>query len=377
MEVKMGPKTRHDLHGSYTTLVDATGPVEAIPRSELPRMRVVLRHGIYLQDKLLLEEEIDRRNFSIQQMVKEIRMKVVICWQRANSRLSLITDKSVEKKILVTLTALENFAWNRGGMKKEEDRKSFLDRLDHLFNIASCGHNILPCTEAGCEGCQEGAHLADCNCKKEKKIPKLELAFMMSMKALRPPGQKATMMIAGVDSEEHKTVKNKEKKELVEKKAAEMVKKKQLDMDERRGTEAELLLQEQEGNTEEAKAEGALKKKNTMKKRTEASNRQAAAITSGFLQDLIDAKVLPAGMEYLDPNKIHRSREEVMTKVKAKKESEMQEGDIRAILIDSRITQTKVREFNPVTRKFYTSTKKLDLYTMTDGDGHFLQHFVK
>ena len=163
----MGPKTIHELHGSCTTLVDVTGPGEAINKSELPTMRAVLRHGIYLQDKLLLEEEIDRRNFSIQQMVKEIRMELVCCWQRANSQLSLITDKFVERKIMVAWTALENFAWNRGGMKKEDDRKSFIDKLDYLFNIASCGHNILPCSEAGCEGCQEGAHLADCNCKRE------------------------------------------------------------------------------------------------------------------------------------------------------------------------------------------------------------------
>ena len=60
----MGPKTRHGLHGSCTALVDVNGPGEAIPRSELPTMRAVLRHGIYLQDNLLLEEEIDRRNFS-------------------------------------------------------------------------------------------------------------------------------------------------------------------------------------------------------------------------------------------------------------------------------------------------------------------------
>ena len=51
----------------------------------------------------------------------------------------------------------------------------------------------------------EVAHLADCNSKKEKKIPTLELAFMMSMKAFRSPGQKATMVIAGVDTEETKT----------------------------------------------------------------------------------------------------------------------------------------------------------------------------
>ena len=40
---------------------------------------------------------------------------------------------------------------------------------------------------------------------KERKIPTLELAFMMSMKAFRSPGQKAIMVIARVDTEETKT----------------------------------------------------------------------------------------------------------------------------------------------------------------------------
>ena len=31
----------------------------------------------------------------------------------------------------------------------------------------------------------------------------------------------------------------------------------------------------------------------------------------------------------------------------------------------------------PETRKFYTSVEKIDLYTMTDGDGNFLDHFAK
>ena len=30
-----------------------------------------------------------------------------------------------------------------------------------------------------------------------------------------------------------------------------------------------------------------------------------------------------------------------------------------------------------MTRKFYSSVKKKDLYTMTDEDGHFLHHFFK
>ena len=48
--------------------------------------------------------------------------------------------------------------------------------------------------------------------------------------------------------------------------------------------------------------------------RTEATNRQAAAITSGFVEDLITAQLLPAGREYLalDQKKIHCAMVEVM-----------------------------------------------------------------
>ena len=54
--------------------------------------------------------------------------------------LSLVTEKSVDRKIMVAWIALEN--------KKEEDstRKSFLDYF------WSCGHVVLPPTESGCAG---------------------------------------------------------------------------------------------------------------------------------------------------------------------------------------------------------------------------------
>ena len=99
----------------------------------------------------------DRRNFSISMMAKEIREALVNCWERANPQFRppiIITNKSIERKIQVAWTALENFAWKRGGMKKEEDRVTFKEKLDMLFNIASCSHTIVPCAEAGCEGCQ-------------------------------------------------------------------------------------------------------------------------------------------------------------------------------------------------------------------------------
>ena len=70
--------------------------------TELPTLRGVLRHGIYLQEKKLLEEEVDRRNYSINHMSKEIREALVNYWQQANAQLLppvIITKKSIEIKI--------------------------------------------------------------------------------------------------------------------------------------------------------------------------------------------------------------------------------------------------------------------------------------
>ena len=73
-------------------------------------------------------------------------MAVVSCWQWANAQFRhtvIFQDRSIQRKIQVAWTAVEDFLWNRGGMKREEDRKKFLYNLDSLFNIASCSHEIL------------------------------------------------------------------------------------------------------------------------------------------------------------------------------------------------------------------------------------------
>ena len=113
--------------------------------------------------------------------------------------------------------------------------------------------------------------------------------------------------------------------------------------------------------------------------RTDASNRQAAAISTGFLYDLIDVGILPEGSNYpaVDAKKIHRARESVIANIQAREEKRLEEEDIEAIMVDSRLTKTKVRSFNEKTGKYYNSIEKQDLYTMTDENGKFLGHFVK
>ena len=74
-------------------------------------------------------------------------------------------------------------------------------------------------------------------------------------------------------------------------------------------SEQQLLVEEDTSDLNEigTVSENIKMKRNTLKIshtalatiRTEATNRQASAIVTGFLQDLIDGGILPSGSEYL------------------------------------------------------------------------------
>jgi hypothetical protein len=248
----------------------------------------------------------------------------------------------------VAWTALSGVARQKSS---RADREKFLEKLDYIFPISSCTHKIISCLEASCQGCEAGAHLLNCGCRKEKKIPVIELKFMLAMQAHRPA--KASMMIAGADKVEserqEKAVRRKEVDEERRAKKQEKEKEQEKDLEHRSVLEEEMLLceGEEEGEKEDETLPGAMKPvRNTLKLpqtalaaiRTDASNRQAAAICSGLVQDLISGGVLPAGSEHLmvDQKKIHRAKEAMMRKVQDRDEKRMQEEDIMAIMVDAR-----------------------------------------
>ena len=119
-------------------------------------------------------------------------------------------------------------------------------------------------------------------------------------------------------------------------------------------SEQQLLVEEDTSDLNEigTVSENIKMKRNTLKIshtalatiRTEATNRQASAIVTGFLQDLIDGGILPSGSEYLavDPKKIHHALEETMKDIHFKEEKSLQEENLNCILIDSRLTDTKI-----------------------------------
>ena len=98
---RMAPKTRND---SSSGLADIVGSGERMLQTELPTLRAVLRHGIFLQEMALLEEDVDRRNFPIKELAVTLPGDVIASWRRANKQFTqpvIIANSSVERKIQV------------------------------------------------------------------------------------------------------------------------------------------------------------------------------------------------------------------------------------------------------------------------------------
>ena len=58
----------------------------------------------------------------------------------------------------------------------------FQSRCEKLFDLIFCKCKIISCEEAGCEGCCDSSAHITCTCKREKKIPLVELAYVMDQR---------------------------------------------------------------------------------------------------------------------------------------------------------------------------------------------------
>ena len=99
----MACKTRH---ASGTKLAEILGPGEPMSKNEFPTVRTALRHGLYLQEMALLQEDRDRRNYPVPIMVKEIAAETVAVWQRANAKFTppvIFAKTLIERKLQVSI----------------------------------------------------------------------------------------------------------------------------------------------------------------------------------------------------------------------------------------------------------------------------------
>ena len=265
-------------------------------------------------------------------------MEVVKQWKKANSDFSspvIFTDKSIDRKIKKSYSHVQDICRKRLTIKKEID--NIMKSMSRLFDITTCKCAILYCIESNCLGCEKKVHI-NCKCEKSTRIPLLELEFIHSQR--NKEGEKAQVVIGSRDSKEvkrkRKAIDRSSKRENCLKKLKE---KEVTSSCHLKKTYNELL--ENFNNNEECsnnesdcsnytenynvvdKIEDFKLKRNYMKIqntaiaaiRYEVSNTAAAAIASGFLKDLVEAKIVPESALFLllDKNKVHRARDKVIS----------------------------------------------------------------
>ena len=156
---------------------------ELVP-SEVPTLRAVLQLALHLQDERWRREDINKRNYPVKDLMKDVINSVFAQWGRANFLFKppvLCTNRNMEIK-------LEKY-WERAKLAARGSLKANLkaeleQKLDKLLDPLKCFcQPIQKCCDVGCLGrkqkppCLGVGHLT-CSCPKESKIPKLELLFV-------------------------------------------------------------------------------------------------------------------------------------------------------------------------------------------------------
>ena len=204
----MTTKTRNKTASHMSVYL---GAGKELPPSQLPTLRDLLRYGLYLKEV----SNKDRRNYTTDNLITDIMPALLAQWGKANAQLVhpvLIAERTIHLKLKA---CWENAFKLSTGQGKLKDKEKLSLQLDKLFDILRCHCPINLCVEIGCSlTCKQEAHIT-CNCKREEKIPVLELRFIRSQRDKE--GSNSSHMIGGQDKPEskkqEKAIKNKEKKQ--------------------------------------------------------------------------------------------------------------------------------------------------------------------
>ena len=97
---KPQPGTRASIKFSISQYI---GSGKEFTLTELPTLREVLRYGVFLQEKYKIEHDKDYRNYSIQDVAKDVLPSLLAQWKRANCEFKppvIIQESSICRKII-------------------------------------------------------------------------------------------------------------------------------------------------------------------------------------------------------------------------------------------------------------------------------------
>ena len=391
-------KTRNKIASHLSSLV-GTGR-EFIP-SELPTHRDLLRYGILCRE---LAEE-NRRNYTVNELVRDMIPPLLAQWQKANSQFKYPVINHEERLFSKVKKLWDDAVKASLGKGKLVEKQRFISKLDKLVDILNCKCPIKLCTELGCvkEGedrCKKDAH-AECNCEREFKIPQLELAFVRAQRVKE--GSAGSLHIGGSDIRESRrqmeALKNKEKEKTAKEKAADK-RKNQSEEAARREQEAcefmndggDVLTQDRDRDEEfnlvpppeAATTVLPTRKYNTMEipntalasMRHHTGLRETAEIATAAL---IDAGVITEEDTNLviDHNKVKRAQEKLTKELERNSDKTLSENGVSCILFDGRIDDTKIMLVCDDSDRQFPGLIKEEHYSVCqEPGGKYLFHFV-
>ena len=123
-------------------------------------------------------EEVDKRNYSVKDLCKDMAAAVLVPWVKANALFQapvITSSKSLSNRIENDWLLAQRIVNNKA--KKKETEK-FDENLDKMYDLTKCRCQILTCDEFEkcadyAEKCKADFHIL-CQCVREEKLPLLE-----------------------------------------------------------------------------------------------------------------------------------------------------------------------------------------------------------
>lgn len=420
MSVK--PRTRIS---SGSKISDYVGAGQEFNKSEVPTNRAVIRMGLLLKERKLLEENISNQNYTSKELSRDLAPLIVAQWSKSNAKFTppvIVTEKAIHYRI--------EKLWDRvsdvvRGRAKPKVKKQVEMELDKVMDLTTCPHKIFLCQEpdSKCKTpkkCKVGAHI-DCSCVLANKVPVIDLLWLHCQRS--KVGEKSVMQMGMCDKKEtmrqvkalkrkageaEADLKQKTKQEAIDNELQERRDQGVVIADEedvlvfdntdsmeahrgKRGCSKEelvsWLLRDRLGDlaplvtrylVKAQRSYMAVSHTAAASLRYDVSSAAAAAVATGYLKDLIAAGHLPADKAYLalDPSKVRRGREKVMSGAKIKEEKKAKEEDIVGIGYDGRKDMTRVLLADAQGKVHPRLVKEEHISVTWEPTGRYLSHFT-
>ena len=136
-----------------THIRENLGPAAEFTPDELLTLRSVLMYGLHLQQKQLVANETNRRNYPIKGMASDIIGPLIAQWQRANIQFTppiTVHRYTLERRVLTVWSTISDIVRMRASSQTSTDRSDNTDRQG-LFYVCRCKCTIQRCADvAGC-----------------------------------------------------------------------------------------------------------------------------------------------------------------------------------------------------------------------------------